>query len=608
MVGGVSTALDAPLLQRYARARRHPWWAHATVPLLTLVGFVAVAVATTTDVPCTPADPCSPDLVVDLGTGAVLAGTALVRWSGWAALATTVVGGLLGTTVEDGPWTAAALAGHVLVLALVVRARRPTLPVPAATARPALPAPPSDGRPFAVGAVLAAVLALALAGLHTGLLAHEQGRERAAAQEQAVVTAHTDEYTVVLAPPGSGAGRTEVEVLDAAEHPVGSQITVWRLADGSLRAVAEPYDPWGAGTGAGIAAALAVGLLGARAQRRARRRRFATGPLPVVAARARVLPGVAFVYAVDADPCDEPVLVVPLAVDGPEPVDLTDPGVDGHDDADDDDDEGFEDLPEVVDVLLAGVPVPGRWCAVSLGGSWLAPGARSVAGTGGPPLVLDDDPLDADGLPVLAVPVRDLAPADVVPRDGAVDRTAVHRRPPVLTALAVLPPLVAAVAGPEWVQALVDSRTARVAVVGVVGLLVLELAWRFGLRPRLGWDHDGLVVVGARGPARRYAWRALVVVEPVDALGLQLVLLDRPDDPDSSDVAVRVVATADPHLPRALRRGWRTGPQLRAALLQARADGDPGLHGCELSPAPVRPWELWPLWVLALCVTWVVAG
>lgn len=138
--------------------------------------------------------------------------------------------------------------------------------------------------------------------------------------------------------------------------------------------------------------------------------------------------------------------------------------------------------------------------------------------------------------------------------------------------------------------------------------MALELTWRFQLRPRLSWDHDGLVVVGSRGPARRFAWRALVVAEPVDRLGLRLVLLHDPADPEGSDVSMHVAQAPGPRVPTVLRLGRRTAPALRAALLQARVGGDPGLHGCESSPAPVRPFELWTLWLLALCVAWVVAG
>ncbi|WP_432519307.1 hypothetical protein [Kineococcus sp. SYSU DK006] len=623
--------LDARLLRTLGHGRRLPWWARAWWPFLTLTAFTALAWVSTPCEPCTPAAPCGAEPVFGVGAGALVAGALLTAAGGWGALAATALGLVLTSAPDDPPLLWAAAAAHLGLQAAVVHRRSATGALRAVRALAARGGGPTGGQvELAVGrvpreeaqvprtggqvlrrgvhllrpgaaVVAAAVLTGALAALAVGVQRHEDAAQRAAAVVDAVVLSHSADGVSVrvrldgAAVGGAGGARTaDVDVLDQADHPVGARTWLWRFPDGGTRPVAEPYDAWGATSATGAALGLLLTAGSRQVVRRTRRCRYLTLPQPTWRARARVLPGVAAVYAVDAAPADEPVLLVPLAGED-------DGEFDGEFDGELDGE--FEELPDPVDVQLAGLPLPGQWCAVGVDGAWLVPVAAAEPGAGGPPLVLPE--LDEQGLPLLEVPTGDLAPRDVVPLDGPVGDGGQHRAPAGVAVLALLPALVVSAVGLERVDELLQEVLWRALVAAGLGLLALELAWRGHLRPRLSWDGAGLVVVEEFGRARRSGWDGLVDVEVLPRARLRLVLLTDPAQGLDSPVSVHELTCAHAWLPGWARRGWRTAPQLRAALLAARERGLRGRRPLELVPAPVRPGVLWGVWLLVVVLAWI---
>ncbi|WP_369069451.1 hypothetical protein [Kineococcus terrestris] len=639
-------ALDAPLLRALERARHLPLPARAWVPLLSLA-VVAAVVLSAPQPPCTAADPCAPAPLLDLAGGALLASAALTALSGRVALGVGVVAALaqpaLGGTWADvaTPWgaaTALAVAAHLAVqLAVVRRRERVDADVAAVLARTGAPlsAPPAPvgvpcGPLARAGLLAPAAAAAALALLVVGAVLQARGTAEEAASPvvTGVVVAHPgagevgDDAGFVVAVALPDGREPAVEVLDAAEHPVGAREPVRLLPGGGVRLVAEPYDAWGAPLLAGAGAALA---LAAAARRRRGTRAPASGPdgagPHLLRAQGRVLPGVVLVHAADAGGEDAPVLAVPLDVAAgarllgvPEPED------------------GDElDLPPVRPLELAGAPVPGARVAVRCAGVWLPVAGPAGDAADGPPLDLDpdDDGLDEDGLPAMAVPVADLADAD---RDGGGGE---HRVPRRLAVLVVAPALVVTALGAQWATDLLGALAGRpvpaAVAAALLGLLALEAAWRFQLRPRLSWDADGFTSTGVLGRSRRYGWAHLLDVEAdrrtgvvltvrtgeagrLDALGEVEREVEREgqregeDALDALDALVGPVrleqhAAGEAWLPERWR-GWRTPAALRAALLRARAAGTRTVRVVERVPAPARPAELWALWLLVV----VLAG
>ncbi len=150
----------------------------------------------------------------------------------------------------------------------------------------------------------------------------------------------------------------------------------------------------------------------------------------------------------------------------------------------------------------------------------------------------------------------------------------------------------------------------RTLTAAALGLLALELVWWFRLRPRVGWDEDGLDVVPPLGRAARYGWDSLVEAEVVERGGLQLTLVtdfapglaDGPGHGEFPAASVEV-PVASSGLPRLLRRGWRTAPELRAALLQARDGARHERRAAVRIDGPVRPVLPWVLWVVAVAAS-----
>ncbi len=128
--------------------------------------------------------------------------------------------------------------------------------------------------------------------------------------------------------------------------------------------------------------------------------------------------------------------------------------------------------------------------------------------------------------------------------------------------------------------------------------------------PPVRWDEDGLEVVPPLGRATRHGWDGLVEAEVVESGGLQLTLVTDftpglAEGPGHGEFPVEEVEVpvAATRLPGFLRRGWRTGPELRAALLQARDGARHERRAPVRIDGPVRPVLPWVLWVLAVAAS-----
>ncbi|WP_167586179.1 hypothetical protein [Kineococcus rubinsiae] len=503
----------------------------------------------------------------------------------------------IGWDTGTGPLVPLLLLGHVALQAALVlrRAARPADQqrllgpgAPTVAVRPDdLPHLPGRVGPLAVAALAGAAL---LTLLSVGLQAHEGARERSAPVVSGTVVAHPGDegFTLTVELAGSGR-RVDVEVYDDVDHPLASRTALWQLGPDDFRAVAEPYDGWGASTGAGVLAGLAAAALAARRSARHRAASFRTRPQPLLRARARLLPGVALVYPADGGPGTPPVVAVPLVWAGH-------PFEEAVDEDDDEeellDDDWSGDLPDVVDVEVAGVPADGSWCTVRHEGAWLSPAGPALAADDGPPLVLPEPEVDGP------VPVADLAPRDVAPLDGPVAAGGRHHLPWPLAWPFVLPALVISAVGLSWVGDLTGGFLPQPVSAGLVGLLALELAWRGTLRPRVGWDDRGFWSLGSWGGVEADPWSRVLAVQETPP-GAVTVTVEGRDD--------LLVSAAGPRLPTVLRCGWRTGPQLRAVLLQARA-GAVGPDRAPVVPDLRRPAALWLVWAVVVAVAVVVPG
>ncbi|NIZ91975.1 hypothetical protein [Kineococcus rubinsiae] len=73
--------LDTGLAAALTRTGRRPWWAHATLPLVSLVVVVAAVLDAPADA-CTAAVPCTPDAGWNAALGLLIAGACLTALSG----------------------------------------------------------------------------------------------------------------------------------------------------------------------------------------------------------------------------------------------------------------------------------------------------------------------------------------------------------------------------------------------------------------------------------------------------------------------------------------------------------------------------------------------
>ncbi|MFY1675320.1 hypothetical protein ACN27G_36215 [Plantactinospora sp. WMMB334] len=572
-------------------SENRPWWRDPRL-LLLLTGAAVVATAIAGAElarPCSVAQPCRPSAVsaasIGLLAGSMIAVYLHARTAAWLATAMAVTFVLADIADPVMPWWVyLAVAGHAAVGWYVSDpARRAGDPGPAGTPpvtdhRPA-PAPdtrlPVLGRRwFALAGVLAVVVA-ALTWWSYAEQARKDAQQRAALQVTGTVREHVDEFTArVDLPDGSS---VKVDVLDAADHPVGGPIALHVDGRGLRQPVSEPYDATGWLALAATAGSVALaGALRALDTNSALRRLFATAQ-PVRAVRAVenyhevyvFLPGsgpgraaVATMPAVYADPSDAD----PSDAD-PSDADPSDADPSDADPSDaDPSDTRFADVP--VPAVLYGDPRPGKWCAVQVGGRLRVPSdpVESL-------LDVSVDTVTGEHLPVADEPAVELTLLAAADRRATPAEPRLHRMHPLIAwarALGAVPVTLATVG--QFVAGLVAplDAVAAVAIAAPLTAAALYFGWRRWLRPYLCWNAGGLVEVT---PWRivRVTWSARTRVEQTEGGGVLVIADEDEHEEDEDDGETFVAVVARRHfrlLPAA--RGERTADELANALRYAR--------------------------------------
>jgi len=632
-----SLALTPTLGGRLLHAAAHPRYRTLAPVLLALVLVGLVAVNTDTAA-CTAAAPCEPDHAGSVGLGLLVASALVVRVSGFVgvglgAVATAWALAASGLGASGPLPPAVSLVGYAGVLVWVAwrqhQARRAPRRLLLERGAPAVV--PSQlgvtaGRarwPVRLLAWAAALLAAAVAITWYGA---GLGREAAAAEAaapvvDATVAGHVDEYVIAVKVPGV-AGTTEIDTSGSEQYPVGSRQQVWALPEGDVRLLAEPYDATVLDVPAVLAAALAAALVARAVRLRRERTAFDVEPQPVSSALGRRMVGEnSLLYPSPSAAPTTPLVQLPAD----RPAGENARGTDTEDVEEDEDAE----LPPLEPVTVIGVPAPDHWVAV-----------RWPDGTVEGPVRAETDSLQ---LPAGAdeeteeLALRGFSPDELAPRDrqGIVTEGG-HRMPAWARVVRIALALLLVVVGHPLLDLVLGwtGLWAR-AVAALVGLLAIELTWRFAIRPRLAWGGAGVDVVGPFGPRRVIPWGALDGAF-ADGRQLNLVLAPEPheprldvpgpaagyvepedldddglDDDDLDDDELREVLVVEAADPRRgpLHAGWRTAGQLRAVLLSARRYGSTGArHGqatVTTGPAPRRPWALLALWALVVAGTFL---
>jgi hypothetical protein len=599
----VTAVLDRALAQRLADRAHPPRAASSWAVPAGAVALFAAVIGSEPYYACTPQDPCAADPVGAIALGLLLA-TVVTSWlaPAVAAVAASLLAVLTLWDEARRPWFPGWVEALFVGLALLAmwvalerrHARRAVAGLLEDAPRTTLPEDAwarSGARLWLLaGAGLVAVAVAASAWSWT-TQQRESAAEAAAPVLDGQVVAHDEEGFVLTVEPSGAVARDggttdtiEVEVLEAVDYPVGTTHPFWLMGPDDLRPVAEPYD-------ASLGYLLAVSALAGAAAVAVRARARASGlealrsvPQPLLRARGRRFPGVVVVYPVDAVDGEKAALVVPVAL-----------AVAAGDDEWDTWDE-VVDLPGVEELELVGTPAPGHWCAVRVDGVTLEPVGTCVRDAEAPAAGEDDD------IDLVAFDADDLSPLDL---SGAT--AGVHRSPGLVQAASVGAALVVTAVGvpvADWLTGW--AHVPSLAVSALAGLAALEWSWRTRLRPELRWDAGGVAWTGWSGPPRRATWSQVEGVVAVSD-GVQLVLSDDEHNRDEDEDGAELwgAATAPRRLPRAVRAGWRSAPELRAALLRARAAAVPGLAPAE-PPPPRRPAAVWALWLLVVAAVAVL--
>jgi hypothetical protein len=575
---------DVRALRTLARPR---WLRRALAWIVFAAAWVVLALHTSAGTvgPCTDDAPCHPDpasaLTAGLLCAAAVAGFLHARAAAWLAtgFAGAVVGyDLLHPALESPIWVYVvdvAFVALCFAVAAVDRGRPAagtamTWLAGARYERP--PAPPRLPRPQArwrAGSVAFGLVALGLVAWYWSGQARMDDRQQAATRVAGSVVAQLDDITVRVRLPD---GRlTDVDVLDARDHPVGRPLALYVDAAGLRQPVSEPYDL----TGLLVLAALAGGAglaCGARgADRSAGLRALFDQPQPVTQVYVRAGWRTAAIYAADArrgEPAITELRCLPMTQALLDAVP-----------ADDSDDHRVALLPTRA-ALLYGVPAPGRWCTVVIDGVPAAP-VRPLPVTTSPPPFTEpastgwSDPTGGQP-PLRAEDVDSLDPADRDDNPYQVLTHSPHRA--IGYAMTAAMPLV--LVTPAKLLPALSYRTALVIAAVAVALACL-VGWRLFLRSRVAWNLGGVAVVGAVGTGR-FRWQQVDRIEP-----------DRRDVTIS--VGFRSLVVAAPGLGGFTGRAAR---QLANALRYAKERAVQGVDPPRLT-TPTAPAGLYVLWLVS---------
>jgi hypothetical protein len=559
-------ARDLRLLARPRWQRRLLAW---TLPVAASV-LLGLHVWAAGNPVCTPASPCQPDplgnLAVGLLAGAAVSGFVYPRLATWFAggfvVALIVSERLLHPDLLSPAWLYLVDIGFVglcVLLAGVSRDQRPTdraLQWLVGVRRQRPPAVERVPRPGGIWRLAARMLAVAaVACVAWSWYAQDQAdaRQQAAGRATAEVIGHPDDFTIEVR---LGEQTTRVDVLDAANYPVGGRIDLYVDDDGLRQPVSEPYDAtgWlflGVFLGAFAAAAGARGVHIGHGPRH-----LFEEEQPVTEVSVLVGLGVVAVYAGDARP-GEAALVEIRAATLP-----TEHGI--------------------RPATLYGVPAPGHWCAVMVDGEVLPPTRVLSAGTvAAPPYGFDEVDLHTAARgPLRAEEVAALRPTD---REAPPDQVRLHVRSP-LVGCAVAASLPLALMLPSWLLPDFSYRTALLISAAVLGASC-ALSWRTVMRGRVAWNARGIAVIGSGGEGR-VPWSDVVDIRP-DRATVVIQTTER-----------ALVVGAGPVLGLFGRRDRGT-EELANALRHARnTAGHDAADGLPRLEAPRAPAGLYLVWLL----------
>jgi hypothetical protein len=580
------TRSDASLLRRLDVPRSRQWVAAAMICGGGFIGLVLTFLSTPLPV-CSPTSQCVPDpgeKAVYAAMAAVIV-LAFVQRRLAAIAAVGAAGGLLYynhlhpalAPSAFATITVVAVAVWSVVWAELTNPRR--APVGWKPQREPVPAPKLPVRTAPIGALVGLVLiVLGVAAAFYGQArqASVDSQTRNATVVSVRVIGKPSSFTLRIAyPPGSS---SDINVRSTRAYRVSADIPV-AVDDAGLRqAVAEPYDGsffWAYAVGLGLAG---IGLIWFSLERTMPRRRLLRRPQPATSVYVRRRNGHVLLFVGEATAADLPFAELPVRDDlmreyapsllvtsdsAPVVPHGTNPRM----------------LPPEP-AILYGVPIPGRWCTVTIGDLTLSPNGPlrttqdmlpfgSLHDAAAPPSAAEP-PAPSDGSegadngnrvgerPLTAEERRRIRPDDAA---AAPDHVRYHQLSRLIAYGLIL--IVAVVAG--WAVGLfgrTDGWGRALIAVVVLGLLNYA-GWRVWLRPMVAFSGGGVAI---RPVWRRPAALAWTSVNRVGRVGGQVWL----------DVAGTGVVSAEPW-PTKFGAG-RSPDQLMLALRQAR-----GLHRSSLA-------------------------
>jgi hypothetical protein len=449
-----------------------------------------------------------------------------------------------------------------------------------------VPAPKLPMRTVPIGAAVG--LVLIVLGVGAAFYGHArqasvEAQVRSAKVVSVRVTGKPGTFSIRVAyPPGQN---SEITVKSTRPYPVSSN-TLIAVDDAGLRQpVAEPYDgsffwAWAVGLALG-----GIGLIWFSLERIMPRRRLLGRPQPATSVHVRRRAGHVLLFPGEATAADLPFAELPVRDDlmreyapsllvtgdsAPVVPHGTNPRM----------------LPPEP-AILYGIPIPGRWCTVTIGDLTLSPNGPlrttqdmlpfgSLHDSAAPPSAADpqapsgesevaDNETQVEERPLTAEERRRIRPDDAA---AAPDHVRYHRLSRLIAYGLIL--VVAVVAG--WAVGLFGQTDGwGRALIAVVVLGLLNYAgWRLWLRPMVAFSGGGVAI---RPIWRRPAALAWTSVNRVGRVGGQVWL----------DVAGTGVVSAAPWSTRF--GAGRSPDQLMLALRQAR-----GLHRSSLAvPGTAAP-------------------